>query len=342
MDTLFLKALRCQNKKMRPPVWLMRQAGRYLPQYRAMRSKYSFLELCRTPDLATQATLLPIEIFEMDAAILFSDILVMAEALGVGLQFSENGGPMIERPLKSREDVKALPRPVIEEKLGYVKEAIQLLKPQLKVPLIGFCGAPFTLASYFIEGKTSRDFLKTKQWLMRDPESFHDLLEHLAQCTIDYLKMQIQGGVDAIQIFDSWVHILSYRHFREFSFKYLKRILEGVRQYSSIPMILFCRGSSLFVSDLAEMVPDGISLDWQCDLKKVRQTMPQEIACQGNFDPDLLYAPLKVIQRDVRVLLEEMQGDPGYIVNLGHGIKPDVSAEAVKVLVDTVKQFIPK
>jgi len=337
MKTLFLDALECSNKS-RPPVWLMRQAGRYLPEYRKIREKHSFIEMCHQPEIAAEVTQLPINIFGMDAAILFSDILVIPEALGVGLHFHEGKGPVIERPIESVDDITALPKPNVKETLGYVAKAIQYVGPELNIPLIGFCGAPFTVASYMIEGGTSRDLKKTKQWMLRDPHSFHNLLSHIADCTIDYLNMQIDAGVHAIQIFDSWANALGYYQFHEFSLQYLKKIIKGLKN-KDIPVILFCRGSSVFVKDLVAAEPQGISLDWNVDIAKVRSYVPETIALQGNLDPDILYASLETIKKEVGRLLYGMRKDKGYIFNLGHGIKPDMPVEAVRTLVDTIKNF---
>ncbi|MBA3817228.1 MAG: uroporphyrinogen decarboxylase [Parachlamydiaceae bacterium] len=336
MNQLLLQALKCRNQG-RAPVWLMRQAGRYMPEYRALRTKYSFLEMCHNPELVAEVTLLPIRSFGMDAAILFSDILVIPEALQVGLRFDDGVGPIIERPLNTAADVDALPAVNMREALNYVAEGIALLRPQLDVPLLGFCGAPFTVASYMIEGKSSRDLRKTKEWMLRDPISFHKLLDRLADDAIDYLLMQADAGVQAVQVFDSWAGVLAPGQFREFSLAYLEKIVRKVE--SRVPVIVFCRGSSIFAPELAEIQPSAISLDWHCHPSKVRQALPQNIALQGNLDPDILYAPLPVIRKEVTNLLKSMQGDPGYIFNLGHGITPGVPVEAVRELVDCVKSM---
>lgn len=330
-----IDALHCRNEG-RPPVWLMRQAGRYMPQYRAIRAKHSFLEMCHDPELATRVTMLPVDLLGVDAAILFSDILMIVEALGVGLRFEETKGPIIERPLQSPEDLARLPRPNVQEALGFVGNAIRAIRAECRVPLLGFCGAPFTLASYMIEGGTSRDFKKTKQWLLRDPETFHALLQHLTDCTLDYMHLQADAGVQALQIFDSWAHALPHEQFRTFCLPYMQQLVEGFKA-RNIPVILFCRGSSLFAADLAEAKPAAISIDWNGHLGQARKSVPATIAIQGNLDPDLLYAPQKMLQSEVRRLLKIMKFDKGYIFNLGHGIHPDVSMDAVKLLVDTVK-----
>jgi uroporphyrinogen decarboxylase len=316
----------------------MRQAGRYLPAYRAIRNKYSFLKMVHTPDLAAEITLLPIKTFEMDAAILFSDILVVAEAFGVGLQFKDSLGPIMEKPIQNISQVEALAPIEAEDKFGDIAEAIRLILPQLKVPLIGFCGGPFTVASYMIEGNSSRDLLKTKRWMMKDPLSFHSLLSHITRCSIDYLKLQIKAGVQAIQIFDSWANALGYYQFKEFCLDYLKQIVQELQE-TKIPIILFCRGSSVFAKELASIGPQALSIDWNGNLSHIRSYISPQIALQGNLDPDILYAPLTTVKYETERLLHSMRGNPGYIFNLGHGIKPDVSPDAVKTLVEAVKNF---
>jgi uroporphyrinogen decarboxylase len=334
MNDLFLQALHGRNDS-RPPVWLMRQAGRHLASYRKLRERYSFLEMCHEPDLIAHVTLLPIEAYEMDAAILFSDILVIPEAMGVGLRFEEQTGPVIERPILNRGDIEKLPSPD-PSKLHYVAEGIRLLKSQLKVPLIGFCGAPFTVASYMIEGKSSRDLKKTKKLMLQDPEGFHALLKKIMEWSAAYLKLQIGAGVDAVQVFDSWANFLAYHQFREFSLAYLEYLLKSISD-KKVPAILFCRGSSVFAPHLAELKPAGIGIDWNCQMAQMRKVIPSSIALQGNLDPDILYAPLPQIRREAARLLDEMEGDRAFIFNLGHGVAPDVSEEAVRTLVECVK-----
>lgn len=336
MNRIFLDALHCANRS-RPPIWLMRQAGRYMPEYRALRAKYSFLQMCHEPELAATITQLPLTIFGFDAAILFSDILVVAEAFQVGLHFEEGVGPIIDRPLHHAGDVDKLSTPDAYTHLRYVYEAISLLKPALNVPLIGFCGAPFTVASYMIEGVSSRDLKKTKKWMLQDPESFHRLLDKVTTCTIDYLNMQTDAGVDAIQIFDSWAHVLGHHQFREFSLGYLRKIMQGLKN-PQIPIILFCRGSSVFAPQFAELNPAAISLDWNCDISTMRSMIPQTIALQGNLDPDILYAPHALIEKEVMRMKQSMYDQPGYIFNLGHGVFPDISPDTIKFLVEIVQK----
>lgn len=335
-NRLLMDALHCCNQ-VRPPVWLMRQAGRYMPEYRALRAKYAFLQMCHEPELIAQITKQPLHAFGMDAAILFSDILVIPEALKVGLHFNEGAGPIIERPLISAIDVFNLPKVDMREALDYVAEGIKLLLPTIDVPLIGFCGAPFTLASYMIEGKTSRDMRKTKQWMLRDPTSFHMLLDRLADDAISYLEMQVEAGVEAVQIFDSWAGVLGHAQFCEFSLYYLKKIVERIKPKA--PVIIFCKGASVFAQDLVKASPSAISVDWNARLSNLRPIIPFSIALQGNLDPDILYAPLPYLRKEIKALLDSMKGDPGYIFNLGHGITPEVPVEAVRELVDCVKSY---
>lgn len=329
-----LDALHGRNQG-RPPVWLMRQAGRYMPEYRALRAKHTFLEMCHNPELIAEVTQMPLKAFGMDAAILFSDILVIPEALEVGLRFEDAVGPIIDRPLVNPTDVDNLPKRGMKEALNYVAEGIRLLKPSLKVPLLGFSGAPFTIASYMIEGKSSRDLRKTKKWMLNDPVSFHKLLDQLADCAIEYLHMQIDAGVDAVQIFDSWAGYLAYPQFQEFSLAYLDKITKSIQP--RVPVILFCKGTSAFVPEMAKLAPSCISVDWNARLSDLRKALPKTIALQGNLDPDVLMGPLDVVRREVNRLLDEMQGDPAYIFNLGHGITPHIPVDAVKTLVESVQ-----
>jgi uroporphyrinogen decarboxylase len=335
MNDRFLQALRGNNTQGPPPIWLMRQAGRHLASYRALRSRYSFLTMCHEPDLIAEITAMPIERYGMDAAVLFSDILIIAEAMGRGLRFEESIGPIIERPIRNLQDLSSLPK-IDLSSVEFLAKGIKEAKIRLSVPLIGFCGAPFTVASYFIEGKSSKDLTLTKQWMYRDPASFHALLKIIADWSIAYLLMQIESGVDAIQLFDSWANSLSHHEFRSFSLAYMEYILKGL-QHTNIPVILFCRGSSVFAPQMAEVQPTAIGLDWNCHLPSIRKQIPS-IALQGNIDPHLLYAPLSTIEKKVKTFLQEMEGDPAFIVNLGHGVPLDVSEEAVQTLVDCVQR----
>ena len=325
--SLFLSALRCCNFHARPPVWIMRQAGRYLPSYREIRRLHSLNEMFLSPELIETVTCLPIDELGVDAAILFADILHIALPLGVTVDFPKTGGPVVSPVIRSREHLDLLtPRPV-EKTLRFVAEGITRLKSRLHCPLIGFCGGPFTIA-YYLAGK------RPKPWLYRDPEGFHLLLDQITEATILYLKLQVTAGVDALQIFDSCVHFLSKPQFKTFAFPYLKRILQA---FPDIPVILFCRGSALFIDQLSKLQPQGIGVDFSDSLASLRRRIPSSIAIQGNFDPELLYADPATIKTQVRATLTQMADDPGFIVNLGHGILPDTPVAHVRTLIDTVK-----
>lgn len=338
MNDLFLKALHCSNDQARPPVWLMRQAGRYMPAYRALREKYRLLELFKDPELIAEVTFLPLDQLGVDAAILFSDILILADALELGLDFVEGVGPVIERNLSKASDVESLAFIKAKEKLSFVGQGIEWIKQEIQVPLIGFAGAPYTLASYLIEGKSSRDLKKTKTWMYKDPNSFHCLLQKLTELTIDYLVLQVESGVDALQIFDSWANTLPPHAFKEFVLPYLRQILDKMKALN-VPVIYFCRGTTSYLQQIVSVSPEGISMDWTCDLRQAREGIPKNIALQGNLDPCLLYAPRSVIKNEVRTLLDSMCEDRGFICNLGHGLAPDMQLDNVRFLVDCVKEY---
>ncbi len=335
MNERFLRAL-AGNNHDRPPLWLMRQAGRYLPEYRALRARHSFMQMVQSPELIAEVTLLPLRRFELDAAIIFSDILLIADALGSELRFEEGKGPLMRYFVRSVADVQNLPLIDVKQVLNFVAEGIRQVVPQLNVPLIGFCGGAFTVASYMVEGKGSRELEMTKSWMRSDPKSFHKLLEVITDASITYLRMQVEAGVKALQIFDTWANALSYPHFREFSLAYLERVLQGVEDLD-VPVILYCRGSSLFAQDLASLRPACVGLDWNGHLPTIRQALGTKIALQGNLDPYALLAPQESVRKEVDTLLFSMQGDPGYIFNLGHGILPDTPLESVETLLKCVK-----
>ncbi|MCB1118931.1 MAG: uroporphyrinogen decarboxylase [Chlamydiia bacterium] len=328
-----LAALQCQNTE-RPPIWLMRQAGRYLPEFRELRKKHPILQICHKPELATEVTLMPFKRFPFDAAILFSDILTIPQAMGFTVHFRENFGPIIEHPITTTKQIGTLPHINLDEKLSFLPPAISAIKRELSVPLLGFAGAPFTLASYLIEGKTNRDLKLTKQWLMQEPKAFHTLLNTITDHVIAALKIQIAAGVDAVQLFDSWAGQLTPHHFTTFCTPYLQKILDAIHPR---PTILFCRGSSYYTTHLAALNPTAISLDWHADLATIRQKHPTPLALQGNLDPSILFGSPTTIKQEVTRLLTQMQGDPGYIFNLGHGILPDTPLDSVHTLIDTIK-----
>jgi len=326
---LLLKALECKNEE-RAPIWLMRQAGRYLPQYRRLKEGRSLFEMFHHPSTIVEVTLLPIDLLQVDAAILFSDILTVLDGLNIRYDFYEGIGPMVLDPPSALRILDP------QEVYGHIQESIHILKQNLKVPLLGFAGAPFTIASYLIEGKTSRDLRKTKQWLFRNPNSFQRLLDKITEATIAYLNVQIDAGVDAVQLFDSWANALAIEEFRHFSLKSMKHIVDNVKK-RGVPIILFCRGSCLFVKELASLAPSAISLDWSGNLLEMRKYIPSTIAVQGNLDPMALYAPQEHIREKVDCLLNQMKNDQGYIFNLGHGLLPDTPVDNVRFLVDYVR-----
>ena len=340
-DSIYLNATQSLNTIGRPPIWMMRQAGRYMPTYRAIREKHTFLEMIRTPEIATDITLQPIDQFGFDAAILFSDILVTAEVLGRKVEFVEKKGPIFDRAIRTMADVAELFTDHVTEKLAYVTSAIRLLKPELQkrnTPLIGFAGAPFTVAAYMVEGQSSSDLKILKTMLFNDPGTVHALLEKLTKVTIDYLNAQIEAGVDALQLFDTWAIHLSWDDVQEFSFNYIHKILENLHNPRRIPITLFAKGSSAFAPLMATMPIDVISLDWNADLRCMRQQYPQ-LAIQGNLDPYVLYASPDILTERISRLLGAMGRDPGYVFNLGHGIMPDMNPESIRRVVDIVKGY---
>lgn len=341
MNNLFLRALRGHNEDERPPVWLMRQAGRYMPEYQALRKKYTLMEMFHSAELIEQVTLLPIDMLGVDAAILFSDILLTAEALGKELTFEKGKGPVIANPVRSLEDIAALPEPDIEQGHRGVFEGIRALRKRLDVPLIGFAGAPLTVASYMIEGGSSKDMKHTRLLLWDHPTHFQRLLDRISQAIIQCLQQQIQAGVQAIQLFDSWAQILSHKDFVRFCLPSYKKILDALKP-TSVPVIIFGRGTAAYYQEIAALNPAGISVDWPCNLRHVREAISSNVAIQGNFDPHLLYASESVIVERVWEMLREMEGDPAYIFNLGHGVFPDVSVSAVKTVVEAVKTYTPQ
>lgn len=337
-NTLFLDAAFSKQTE-RPPVWMMRQAGRFMPEYWEIKNKYSFLEMCKTPELAADVTMLPVDLLGIDAAILFCDILVTGEAMGGDLSFTQGIGPKFANPVSTMADVDALEVDVLD-KLQYVADAIKVIQQRLdnKIPLIGFAGAPFTVMSYLIEGGSSKDFKKTKLLMHNKPEVAHKLLAKIAKVTADYLNLQIAAGVNAVQIFDSWAMALSWNDYQEFSHRYIQEIISNLHR-KDIPVISFCKGSSVFAPIMAEAKPDVISVDWNADLLNIKNSLPAGIAVQGNLDPHILYADKPVIKKHILQLFERMRGEKGFIFNLGHGIMPDIPFDHVKYAIEVVKEF---
>jgi uroporphyrinogen decarboxylase len=338
MNTLFLDAAFSKPTE-RPPVWMMRQAGRFMPQYWEIKNKYSFLEMCKTPEIAADVTMLPVDLLGIDAAILFCDILVTGEAMGGDLSFTQGVGPKFANPVRTMADVDALEVDVLD-RLQYVADAIKVIQQRLNgsIPLIGFAGAPFTVMSYLVEGGSSKDFKLTKLLIHNHPELAHKLLAKIAKVTADYLNLQIAAGVNAVQIFDSWALALSWNDYQEFSHRYIQEIISNLNR-TNVPVISFCKGSSVFAPMMAEAKPDVVSIDWNADLLNIKNALPAGIAVQGNLDPHILYADQHVIKKEIHRLFERMRGTEGFIFNLGHGIMPDIPFENVKYAIEVVKEF---
>jgi uroporphyrinogen decarboxylase len=321
------------------PIWLMRQAGRYMPEYRAVRARLAFLELCKNPDAAAEVTLQPVERLGVDAAILFADILLVLEPLGVGLEFTRGDGPRIERPVRSAAAARTLPAVDVEDAVGFVFETVRRVRKALadRVPLIGFAGAPFTLASYLIEGGPSREFLLTKTFMRQEPEAWAAMMTRLAEITADYLNGQVAAGVQAVQLFDSWVGALSPADYRDFVLPHSRRVIGSLRP--GVPVIHFGVGTGGLLPLMKEAGGDVIGLDWRVELGPTWARLGHDVAVQGNLDPAVLLADVPAIRRAAREILDAAAGRPGHVFNLGHGIHKDTPVERVKALVDIVHEL---
>jgi len=337
----FLRALLRQPVDV-TPVWIMRQAGRYLPEYRATREKAgSFMQLCMTPELACEVTLQPLRRFPLDAAILFSDILTIPDAMGLGLYFADGEGPQFRKPVRTASDVRQLAVPDPEEKLRYVMDAVRLIRRELagRVPLIGFAGSPWTLATYMVEGGSSKDFALIKKMLYSDPALLHDLLAVTARAVTQYLNAQIAAGAQAVMVFDTWGGVLSPRAYREFSLAYMRDIVNGVTRMADgrqVPVILFTKGGGPSLEAMADTGCDALGLDWTCDLGSARSRVGHKVALQGNMDPSVLYAPPERIRTEVDMLLASFGHGNGHVFNLGHGIHTGINPDHVAALVESV------
>ncbi len=336
-NDLFLRAARGEATE-RTPVWIMRQAGRYLPEYRALRAGAAFFDVCRTPELAAEVTMQPIERFQLDAAIIFSDILVVPQAMGMSVRIVKGDGPKFDDPLESPEDLARIIDPNVHRDLGYVFDALTLTRQRLRgrVPLIGFCGAPWTLMAYMIQGEGSKTFARAKSWIYRYPAATRDLLERLADILIDYLVGQIDAGAQAVQIFDSWAGLLGPDEYEAFMIPSLRRIGKALAaKRPNAPRIIFARGAHYALDWLANSSYDVIGLDWTMSPSRARKIVNGRAALQGNLDPSVLYAEPDVIRREVRRMLSEF-GATGHIANLGHGMHADHDPEHARVFIDAV------
>ncbi len=345
-DTL-LRALLKQPVE-RTPIWMMRQAGRYLPEYRRVRAQAgSFMDLCTNPELACEVTLQPLERYRFDAAILFSDILTIPDAMGLGLYFAEGEGPKFKQPVSCAADVDklAVPDPVSE--LSYVVDAVSLIRKNLqgRVPLIGFSGSPWTLATYMVEGGSSKSFQKVKAMMFEQPKLMHKMLDILAQSVAVYLNAQIEAGAQAVMVFDTWGGALSTEDYKEFSLNYAKQIrslLNTQKDGQQIPTLFFTKGGGLWLEAMADSGFDALGLDWQTDIATARQRVGNKVALQGNMDPITLYASADTIRERVKLILQKYGQGSGHVFNLGHGILPDINPEHVEAMVEAVHEYSPQ
>ncbi|HUH50970.1 MAG TPA: uroporphyrinogen decarboxylase [Flavobacterium sp.] len=336
-NDLFLRALKGESVD-RPPVWMMRQAGRYLPEFRALRDKYDFFTRCRMPEIAAEITVQPIRIVKSDAAILFSDILVVPQAMNIEVLMKENFGPYLPNPIRTAQDVEKVIVPNIQETLGYVMDAIKITKEMLndEVPLIGFAGSPWTIFCYAVEGKGSKTFDTAKGFCFSQPEAAHVLLQKITDTTIEYLKAKVAAGCDAIQIFDSWGGVLSPVDYQEFSWRYTNQIVEEIAKIS--PVIVFGKGCWFALGEMAQSKASALGVDWTCSAQNARYLSGGKITLQGNFDPSRLLSPIPTIKKMVHQMIDEF-GKNNYIVNLGHGILPHIPVDHAKAFVDAVKEY---
>jgi uroporphyrinogen decarboxylase len=336
-NDLLLRALR-QEKVERPPVWMMRQAGRYLPDYMKLRDKYDFFTRVQTPELATEITLQPVEQVGVDAAIIFSDILVIPQAMGVEVLMEEGKGPSLPKVIKTQKDIDALVTDEVEANLNYVLKALSLTKQELngRVPLIGFAGAPWTILCYMVEGKGSKTWEKAKEFCYVQPELAHQLLQKITDTTINYLKAQAKAGADVLQVFDSWSGSLSPEDFKEYAQPYLLKIADAVKDEA--PVILFPKGSWYALPELSESSASGIGIDWTISPKMAREITGNRFTLQGNFDPAKLLLPVPEIKKAVHKMINEF-GAQKYIANLGHGITPNIPVDHARAFVDAVKEY---
>ena len=339
INDLFLRACKREPTE-RTPVWMMRQAGRYLPEYRAVRAKVDFLTLCKTPELASEVSIQPVDILGVDACIIFSDILVVPEAMGMKLLVEEGtGGPRFDNPIHSRADIDKLSVPDPNRELKYVMDALRLTRKSLnnRVPLIGFAGSPWTLATYMVEGKGSKNFRAMKKLIYSHPKDAHVLLDKLARTVAAYLSAKIEAGAQAVQIFDTWGGILPPDEFREFSLRYIDQVLQLFKR-NGAPTIVFCKDCAHSLEAIADIGCNVVGLDWSIDIGKARMMIGSYAALQGNLDPTILYAPPERIREGVKKILEKFGKGSGHIFNLGHGILPDIPVEHAKAFVQAVKE----
>jgi len=334
----FLMACRRQPTAY-TPIWLMRQAGRYMKEYRSLRKKYSFLEMCKNPEIAAQVTLQPIEKFKLDAAIIFSDILIPLEPMGVAFEFAKGEGPVFHHPVRKMKDIEKVRAIDAEEEVPFLMKAIRMVRKELegKIPLIGFSGAPFTLASYMIEGGHSNHYILTKGMMHQNRPAWDALMNKISDVLIRYLNAQIRAGAQAVQLFDSWVGCLGPTDYEEYVLPYSKRVIDGIDK--GVPLIHFATSNATLLELMRRAGGDGIGVDWRIDIGEAWARIGYEVAIQGNLDPVILFGSVDLIKREVKRILDRVGGRPGHIFNLGHGILPTTPVENVAALVDMVHQF---
>ncbi|MBI2791565.1 MAG: uroporphyrinogen decarboxylase [Gammaproteobacteria bacterium] len=342
----FIKALARQDVDS-TPVWFMRQAGRYLPEYRAIREKVGgFLGMCKNPQIACEITLQPIQRYQLDAAIIFSDILTIPDAMGLGLYFQANEGPHFKDPIRSMRQVQNLPIPDMQTELRYVMDAVSLVSHEFKnrVPLIGFCGSPWTVATYMVEGKSSKQFSLIKSMLYNEPATLLALLDKVTTTSCLYLQAQIESGANAVMIFDTWGGVLSPENYRQFSLRFMEKIVHYLKSNpitKSIPIILFTKQGGQHLKEMAQTGCDAIGIDWTVDIGHARQLVGHQVALQGNLDPSVLYATPENIEQQVKATLAQFGHGNGHVFNLGHGIYPDIPPEHVQAMIDAVRKYSP-
>ena len=338
-NDLFLRALQGETVE-RPPVWMMRQAGRYLPEFMKIREKYDFFTRCQTPELASEITVQPIRRFGMDAAILFSDILVIPQAMQIEVQMKPDFGPYLPNPIRSQKDVDRVLVPDVNEELDYVMQAIAATKEKLQdeIPLIGFAGSPWTILCYCVQGQGSKTFDKAKEFCFTQPIAAHNLLQKITDTTISYLRAKVKAGVNAVQVFDSWGGMLSPNDYKEFSWNYIQQIIYALKEETEV--IIFGKGCWFALGDMAKSGAAALGVDWTCSARNARYLTGGKITLQGNFDPARLLSPPEVIKKMVTQMINEF-GKDQYIVNLGHGILPNVPVENAKAFIDAVKEYKP-
>lgn len=345
-NDLYLRALLRQPTE-RTPIWMMRQAGRYLPEYREVRKQAGdFMSLCKNPELACEVTLQPLRRFALDAAILFSDILTIPDAMGLGLYFEAGEGPKFKHPVRDLTSIAKLGVPDPEQELGYVMDAVRTIRRELdgQVPLIGFSGSPWTLATYMVEGGSTKNFSEVKKLMFSEPQAMHLLLDKLAQSVTSYLNAQIAAGAQAVMIFDTWGGVLSPRDYREFSLRYMQQIVDGLTRHADgrqVPVTLFTKNGGAWLADMAATGCDALGVDWTTDLGFARQAVNGQVALQGNMDPSVLYAPPARIEEEVATILASYGHGHGHVFNLGHGIHPEVDPEHAGAFIEAVHKLSP-